>query len=324
MATKGKLTQGNRSAGIQPAGMADFVRSLIPQDAKINFIFRTDVDGDGSTEGLVGYTVLDAGGHLVSHVLLIRPVGEGFISHKLLATSLEPDSLYDADDGLYGTLAASYLADTNGDGRQDLVVGLAAGRGHYLKAHIIRFGEEQPALIWSLEEGAYHGSLDVLDVDGDKVSEIIVEGSTWCGEQILSLAEADPHVRLSTCHKWNGQSYSSFPYQVKQPENASYNVAVAYLGALWEGDYQTAYNLTQLPGFLGLKGLDDSSLDAFREHVDEHIMPELLRNLEKGRLQPQDVHPAYCFFAGINDLIQVSLEHEQGEPKVASIQFIPL
>ena len=294
-------------------GFSEYAGKLIPEGAVLNFIFHEDFDGDGIREAFAGFTEFSPFPPETS-ILYIKPVEEGYI-HKWL---LPPDNRnYEGCPGIYENAAA---ADTDGDGRPELVVSFAAGSGHYLTLCIFDCAQGLPELAWQSEDAWYHGNAEVADFDGDGRYEVTVEKGTNTGQEILALNEACYHVREGVEFKWSGSAYTEMPGQVRMPYQ-SYNTAVNFLLSLWRKDYRSCYKMTALPAFLGIDGLDDSSLAAFRKYASRRIRPVLMRNLSKGKLVPGEPCDTCCLFTGAEDDISVELSPDHGLVKVSGVSI---
>lgn len=303
----------NKSPERKSGGFSEYAAKLIPEGAILNFIFYEDFDGDGIKEAFAGFTEFSPFPP-ESLILYIKPVEEGY-THKWL---LPYDSRsYEGCPGIYDNASA---ADTDGDGRPELVVSLAAGNGHYLTLCIFDCVEGLPVLVWQSKDAWYHGNAEVADFDGDGRYEIAVEKGTNTGQEILALDEACYHVREGMEFKWDGSMYTGFPGQVRMPYQ-SYNTAVGFLLSLWRKDYRSCYKMTALPVFLGFDGLDDSSLAAFRKYASKRIRPVLMRNLTKGKLVPGEPCDTCCLFTGAEDDITVELSPDHGVFKVSGVNI---
>lgn len=295
------------------AGFSEYAWKLIPEGAVLNFVFHEDFDGDGVREAFAGFTEFSPFPPETT-ILYIKPVEEGYI-HKFLY--LPDNTNYEGCPGIYDNAAA---ADTDGDGRPELVVSFAAGNGHYLTLCIFDCAEGLPELAWQSEDAWYHGSAEVADLDGDGLYEIAVEKGTDTGQEILALSEACYHVREGLELRWSGSAYKGTPGQVRTPYQ-SYNTAVNFLLSLWRKDYKTCYKMAALPAFLGIDGLDDSSPAAFRKYVSKRIRPVLMRNLSKGKLVPGEPCDTCCLFTGAEDDITVELYPQNGLFRVSGVSI---
>ncbi len=293
-------------------GMAGYLKRLIPSKAIIDFVFKEDFDGDGLEEAVVGYTELIPFPPETS-VVWVKSEGTEF-KHALLLP--EPDGR-EVHAGIFDNAAA---VDTDNDGLPELVLSLSAGNGHYIFVSIYDWINGEPVSVWKSEEPCYHGSMNVLDVDNDGTFEIIADSGTMEGKEILALEEAGYHMRKSCCYKWDGNSYKGSEFGVRMPY-LSYNNAVLFLQHLWRQDYKKAYEMALLPCFMGLDGLDDSSLNEFKKYINRKIRPALRRNLSKGRLVPSEPYDSYCLFNGFYDDISVELVNKSGKILVQSLNI---
>ncbi|MDA8097539.1 MAG: hypothetical protein RDV00_02660 [Clostridia bacterium] len=306
------------------AGTSEYIRELLPENVEVNFIFREDFDGDGRNELVLGYSFAEpeqqAG--LQFEVLCLAPCPHGFTRGLVLSTVPGADPLYGEDDEIHGVFDAAYAVDTNGDGRPELVLGLTAGNGHFVTPYVFHWTRGLPVLAWTTGEAYHHGALYVVDEDGDGVFEVVIEGSRFADEgEIISVPEAGPHLRERSVCTWDGSTYDcrTFP---ASPLHSAYQTALTFLWSLWKDDYETAYRLTLLPTFLGLAGLDDSSLNAFRRRVNEYLRPALVRNLEKGSLSPEPSN-SFCWFEGPDDFFTLGLMADKEGVKVVSAYVNP-
>jgi hypothetical protein len=306
-----KLTE-NESPDKQNGGFSEYAEKLIPDGAVMDFIFYEDFDGDGVREAFIGFTEFSPFPP-ESSILYIKPSEKGY-SHKWL---LPGSRNHEGCPGIYDNAAA---VDTDGDGKPELVVSVAAGNGHYLSLCIFDCEGGLPALAWQSGEAYYHGNAEVADFDGDGRYEVAVEKGTDTGKEILALNEACYHVREGLMFKWNGSAYTVAPAGVKMPYQ-SYNAAVAFLLGLWRKDYRSCYKMAALPYFLGLEGLDDSSLAAFRKYASKKLRPVLMKNLSKGKLIPAEPFDTCCLFIGADDDITVELSPDNGLVKISGVSI---
>lgn len=283
--------------------MTGYLKKIIPARAIIDFVFKEDFDGDGLEEAVVGFTQLIPFPP-ETLVVWLKPEGEEFRHVMLLAEAGKRD----VHNGIFDNAAA---VDTDNDGRPELVLSLSQGTGHYITVNVFDWINGEPVSVWKNEEPSYHGSIEVADVDKDGVFEIISDSGTMEAKEILAFEEAGYHMRKSCCYKWDGNTYQSSPFEVRMPY-LSFNRAVAFLQYLWEQDYKKAYEMVVMPGFVGLDGLDDSSLNEFKKYVNKRIQPVLRRNLAKGRLVPSEPYESFCLFCGFYDDISVELMNKNG------------
>lgn len=294
-------------------GFSEYAGKLVPVGAILNFIFFEDFDGDGAKEAFIGFTEF-APFPPESSVLYIKPAEEGY-AHKWLLPS--GGIVRERLPGIYANAAA---ADTDGDGRPELVVSFAEGNGHYLTLCIFDCEGDLPVLAWQSEDVWYHGNAEVADFDGDGLYEVAVERGACTGQEILALSETCYRVREGLLLKWDGSSYAREPFQVRMPYQ-SYNTAVSFLMSLWLKDYKSCWKMAALPIFLGLDGLDDCSLPAFIRFASRRLRPALVKNLAKGKLVPAEPSETCCSFTGTDDDITVELLPENGIVKVSGISI---
>ncbi len=303
----------NEGAEKQSGGLSEYAAKLIPEGAVMDFVFYEDFDGDGAREAFIGFTEFSPFPP-ESSILYIKPSDDGY-SHKWL---LPRDSgICEGCPGIYENAAA---ADTDGDGRPELVISFAAGNGHYLTLCIFDCPEDLPVLAWQSEEVFYHGNAEVGDFDGDGLYEIAVERGVNTGQEILALNEACYHVREGLLFKWDGSAYAGTPARVRMPYQ-SYNAAVSFLLCLWKKEYKSCFNMAVLPVFLGLEGLDDSSPAAFSRYASRKLRPVLMRNLAKGKLIPAEPCDTCCLFCGAEDDITVELSPDSGLVRISGISL---
>lgn len=292
-------------------GLSAYAGQLIPGGAVVDFIFLEDFDGDGAREAFIGFTEFTPFPP-ESSILYIKPLEEGY-AHKWLFPDGNP-----VCDGCPGIFENASAGDTDGDGRPELVVSFSSGNGHFLSLYVFDCDGDLPSLVWHSDETYYHGNAETADFDGDSLCEIAVERGTDTGQEILAFPEAGYHVREGIMLKWDGVSYAGHPFQVRMPYQ-SYNTAVNFLLGLWRKDYRACFKMAALPVFLGLDGLDDCSLAAFRRFVTKRIRPVLVRNLSRGKLVPAEPCDACCLFCGIEDDITVELAMDRGSVKVTGV-----
>ncbi len=293
--------------------LSKYAEAQIPQGAVIDFVFYEDFNADGLKEAAIGITRFTPFPP-DSAVLLIHRSVDGMVHNWLSASE--------------GTSAAEHpgthdnadVADMDADGRPELVLSLAHGQEHCTSVYIFDWNEDGVHLAWRSEKSFYHGSMEVNDIDGDGMPEIIVESGTQTGCEVISMKEASYHVRESCIYKWDGRDYTKHAYRVHMPYE-SYNLAVCFINALWAKDYGSAFEMVVMPGFLGLDGLDDSSMTAFKSYISRKVRPVLARNLSKGKLVPAEPYDTCCQFAGAEDYFVVELVRVNGVIKVYSLQI---
>jgi hypothetical protein len=77
--------------------------------------------------------------------------------------------------------------------------------------------------------------------------------------------------------------------------------------------------MVMIPPFSGLRGLDDSSLPAFKEYIGKNVMPALSRNIEKGKLVPAEPYDTCCHFSGPEDDFTVELSKTGSGVKISGL-----
>lgn len=314
------MSDEKRPGDVSPAGkdkknrsgqsMAAYIKKLIPSKAIIDFVYKEDFDGDGMEEALVGYTELIPFPPETS-VIWVKAEGEDLSHVKLM-----PDIGRGAEQG--GVFDNAAVADTDGDGLPELVLSLSAGSGHYISVVVCDWAEGTPVSYLIGKEPLYHGSMEVADIDNDGIHEVITDRGTMEGSEILSFDEAGYHMRKSCCYKWDGLSYKASACEVRMPY-LSFNKAVLFIQYLWQQEYKKAYDMVIMPGFVGLSGLDDSSINEFKKYVNRMVRPVLRKNLSKSRLVPSEPYENYCLFSGIYDDISVELVNKDGQILVQSL-----
>lgn len=283
----------------QNTRLSSYAKAVIPKGAIIQFVFSEDIDNDGIKEAIIGISLFspfppDSG------ILIIKRNEKSF-EHMWL-------SLPDKQSGALqsGLLDNAFVADTDKDGIPELVVSRVLSHEHDIDIIVYDWinGEFQP--VWHSERSFFHGSIEVADVDGDGSMEILVECGTMADSELMSVQDVCYHVREAYVYKWDGSGYLPSEYQVRMPY-ISYNISVEFLKAIWRSDYPVAYEMVIMPGFLGVAGLDDSSLAAFKTYMERKVRPNLLRNLEKGKLVPSEPYDTCCRFTGPEDSFTIEL-----------------
>lgn len=295
----GKPKQRKNKALKDELSLSEYVAAQISEGAVIDFVFYDDFDSDGSKEAVVGITRFTPFPP-DSAVLLVQKKS-GKMEHKWLSTIEKPMT-----QELYGIYDNAVAADTDGDGRPEIVISQVIGHEHDISVFLFDWTDEGVQLAWHSKTGFYHGSMEVNDIDGDGIAELVIESGTLAGSEIIEMQGACYHVRKAGVYKWNGQDYAESSTQVRMPYE-SYNTAVNFIRSLWLKQYETAYDMVVMPGFLGLAGLDDCSLSAFKTYASRKIRPVLLRNLSKGKLCPSEPYDTCCQFAGYEDCFTVEL-----------------
>lgn len=295
----GKPKRPRNKALKDKQSMSEYAAAQISEGAVIDFVFYDDFDSDGSKEAVVGITRFTPFPP-DSAVLLIQKKSGG-MEHRWLSTvdkSTAPELC-----GIYDNAAA---ADTDGDGKLEIVISQAMGQDHDISVFLFDWTDGGVQLAWHSKTSFYHGSMEVNDIDGDGIAEIVIESGTSTGSEIIETQGACYHVRKGSVYKWNGQDYAESSIQVRMPYE-SYNTAVDFIRSIWLRQYEKAYEMVVMPGFLGLAGLDDSSLPAFKTYISRKVRPVLLRNLSKGKLYPSEPYDACCQFTGSEECFTVEL-----------------
>ncbi len=282
------------------ARLSEYAASQLPKGAVIDFIFFEDFDNDSRKEAAIGITRFTPFPP-DSAVLIIKSGKSGDIEHKWL--TLQDGNQECERSGIIDNAAA---ADADGDGSPELIISRVLSHEHDIDITVIDWNGENAYKAWHSGRNFFHGSMEVTDVDGDSVAEIIAECGTKAGHEIISLEDACYHVRESFMYKWDGYSYRVKPYSVKMPY-VSYNTAVNFLRAIWLRDFEKAYSMVVIPPFLGLAGLDDDTLAAFKGYIEKKVLPSLTRNLQKGKLVPAEPYDTCCHFSGLEDDFTVEL-----------------
>lgn len=279
-------------------GMYEYLKRLIPSGATINFVFNEDFNGDGLKEALVGFTQFIPFPP-ESSIVYLENSENGFKHYELLSKLLN-------EGGSCGIYDNAGIADLNKDGLPELVLSLASGNGRYSILYIFDFKDGTPHLSWKSEESFLNGSMEIIDSYDDGIVRIIADSGTFEGKELIGLDEACYHMRKSTCYEWDGFAYKGSEHQVRMPYR-SYNTSVEFLLHLLMHEYKKAYDMVLLPGFIGLKGLDNSNLEAFRKYVTRQIMPVLQRNLARKKFIPSEPYEDFCLFNGVYEDIAVEL-----------------
>jgi len=293
--------------------MSEYAAAQISEGAVIDFVFYEDFDSDGLKEAVVGITRFTPFPP-DSAVLLVHKTSNG-IEHNWLSTaekSAAPDRC-----GIYDNAVA---ADTDGDGKLEIVISQVLGHEHDISVFVFDWTDEGVHLAWHSKNSFYHGNMEVIDIDGDGIAEIVIESGTLTGNEIIEIQGACYHVRKGCVYKWNGQDYAESSNQVRMPYE-SYNTAVDFIRSIWLKQYERAYEMVVMPGFLGLAGLDNSSLAAFRTYIVRKVRPALLRNLSKSKLYPSEPYDTCCQFTGSEDCFTVELVRVENVIKVYGLEI---
>jgi len=293
--------------------MSEYAASQISEGAVIDFVFYDDFDLDGSKEAVIGITRFTPFPP-DSAVLLVQKKS-GKMEHKWLST-VDKSTAQD----LYGIYDNAVAADTDGDGKLEIVISQVMGHEHDISVFLFDWTDEGVQLAWHSKASFYHGSMEVNDINRDGIAEIVIESGTLAGSEIIEMQGACYHVRKGSVYKWNGQEYAESSIQVRMPYE-SYNTAVDFIRSLWLRQYERAYDMVVMPGFLGLAGLDDSSLPAFKTYISRKVRPVLLRNLSRGKLHPSEPYDTCCQFTGSEDCFTVELVRVENVMKVNALEI---
>ncbi len=289
--------------------LSEYTTAQLPAGSVIQFVYYEDFDNDGRKEAIIGisrFTPFPPD----SAIILVKE-NEGSFNHSWMYFS---DNAYAA----FGIIDNAAVADTDGDGVPELVVSRLLSHEQDIDIHVFDWPDKETLKIWNSGRTFFHGSMELNDIDHDGISEILVESGTLTGEEIIALNESCYHVREGFSYKWDGEGYTSTANQVRMPY-VSYNTAVDFLKAIWKRDYDSAYDMVILPGFLGLAGLDDSSPEAFRSYIVKNVMPHLMRNLSKGQLIPTEPFDTCCKFMGAEDCFTIELVCEKNRIQILSL-----
>lgn len=297
--------------------MSEYVLSLLPDGAITNFIFYEDFDNDSRKEAVIGITRFSPFPP-DSAILIVKKNKHGEMGHVWLPLQDEAmvsEQGYVFEGCVFDNAAA---ADIDGDGLPELVISRVLSHEHDIDIIVVDWADQTAYRAWRSERTFSHGSMEVNDTDGDGISEIIAECGTQDGSDVISMEDGCYRVRESYAYKWDGSGCQPSPYSVSMPY-VSYNAAVDFLRALWKHDYKRAYEMVVMPSFLGLDGLDDSSLSAFRSYVDKKIMPALSRNLGSGKLIPAEPYDTCCRFSGTGEDFTIELVKTAESVKVCCL-----
>lgn len=293
--------------------ISEYASALITDGAIIDFVFYEDFNADGDEEAVVGFTRFTPFPP-DSEILYISKTPGG-IEHKWLSDTIRDTS---SECGRINDNAAA--SDTDGDGRPELVVSQVIGNDHEIRIFVFDWKDDGVHLAWRSANSFFHGSMETSDIDDDGTDEIIIESGTHLGNEIIDMQDACYHVRKGFTYKWNGKHYEESVNQVRMPYG-SYNIAVDFIRAIWLKNYSMAYEMAVMPGFLGLSGLDDSSLAAFKSHIIKKVRPALMRNLSKGKLSPSEPYDTCCQFVGAEDCFTVELIRAKNEIRVYGLEI---
>ncbi len=311
-ADEGTKPKHMKKNSVKKNHMSEYVTSQLPDGAVIDFIFYEDFDNDSRKEAVIGITRFSPFPP-DSAVLIIKKGKRGEIGHVWLTLQNEGAECDEA--GVFDNAA---VADIDGDGLPELVISRVISHEHDIEILVVDWMVQTAYLAWRSERTFFHGSMEVDDIDNDGMSEIIAECGTQDGNDVLSLENGCYHVRESYLYKWDGTGLFSRPYNVSMPY-VSYNIAVDFLKMLWKRDFKRAYEMVILPSFLGLAGLDDSGVQAFKNYIEKRIYPALSRNIINGKLIPAEPYDTCCRFSGVEDDFTIELIKTGSTAKVCSL-----
>ncbi len=289
--------------------LSEYTSEQLPAGSVIQFVYYEDFNNDGQKEAVIGITRFSPFPP-DSAVILVKEKEDSF-DHSWIHFS-------DRACAACGIIDNAAAADTDGDGVPELIVSRVLSHEQDIDIMVLDWPEKDTLKIWHSGRTFFHGSMELNDIDADGISEILVESGTQTGEEIIALKESFYHVREGFAYKWDGEGYTPKANQVRMPYE-SYNTAVGFLKAIWLQDYDSAYDMVILPGFLGLAGLDDSSPEAFRSYIGRNVLPHLTRNLSKGRLIPAEPFDTCCRFMGAEDCFTIELVCEKNRIRILSL-----
>lgn len=296
--------------------MSEFASSRIPSGAVIQFVFCEDFDNDGIREAVIGFSRFSPFPP-DSAILFIKRQGEEFM-HSWLPLA---DNIH--LPGQTGIIDNAAVADTDSDGTSELIVSRALDSEHEIEVTVYDWNGESFSPAWRSNEFFYHGSMEVDDTDNDGIPEIIVEYGVENENELIEVSDSCYHVRAGCSYKWDGASYIRSGYKVRMPY-ISFNAAADFLQAVWARDFEKAYEKVVLPGFLGLEGLDNSGLEAFKNHLEKKVLPVIGKNLEKGKLVPAEPGDTCCQFYGATDTFSIDLVRVNGRMMVCGLNIIKI
>ena len=289
--------------------LSEYTSAQLPAGSVIQFVFYEDFDNDGRKEAVIGITRFSP-----------FPPDSAVILVKEKEDSFEHSWIHFSDHActVCGIIDNAAAADTDGDGVPELVVSRVLSHEQDIDIVVFDWPEKDVLKTWHSGRTFFHGSMEVNDIDEDGVSEILIESGTQTGEEIIALKESFYYVREGFAYKWGGEGYTPTVNRVRMPY-VSYNTAVGFLKAIWMQDYDSAYDMVIMPGFLGLAGLDDSSPEAFSSYIGKNVLPRLKRNLSKGKLIPQEPFDTCCKFIGAEDCFTIELVCEKKRVQILSL-----
>lgn len=289
--------------------LSEYTLSQLPKGAIPQFIYYDDFNNDGRKEAAVGITCFSPFPP-DSAVIFVKEEQDSY-SHVWLHFS-------DQASPFCGIIDNAAAADIDGDGVPELVVSRALSHEQDIDIMVFDWQSKDAGQVWHSGRTFFHGSMEVGDIDGDGIDEILIESGTNTGEEIISLKDTCYHVREGYAYKWDGTGYKLIENQVRMPY-VSYNTSVQFLRAIFHQDYDSAYDMVIMPGFLGLEGLDDSSRAAFKRFIDKNMLPKLTHNLEKGRLVPAEPYDTCCKFIGAEDCFTIELVRKGNEIRILGL-----
>lgn len=292
--------------------MSEYAASWIPNGAVIQFIFYEDFDNDGIKEAIIGFSRFSP--FPPDSAILLIKYREEELTHIWLPLT---DSTSLDQTGIIDNAAA---ADTDCDGIPELIVSRTLNSEHEIEVMVFDWKEGSLSPVWRSGDIFYHGSMEVEDIDNDGDPEIIIEYGVETENELIEVSDSCYHVRAGFSYKWDGFSYARSDCRVRMPY-ISFNTAADFLMAVWTRNFDKAYEKVVLPGFLGLSGLDDSSLSAFRNHIEKKVLPVIGRNLEKGKLVPAEPSDTCCQFYGPEDSFSIELTRIKGRIMVCGLNI---
>jgi len=300
------ITRGNamgRKNKKKKRKLSEYTLSQLPAGAIPQFIYYEDFNNDGRKEAAVGITCFSP-----------FPPDSAVIFVKEEQDSYNHVWLHFSEQAFHscGIIDNAAAADIDGDGVPELVVSRVLSHEQDIDIVVFDWPSNDMERVWHSGRTFFHGSMEIEDIDGDGIDEILIESGANTGEEIISLQDTFYHFREGNAYKWDGTSFKLIEHQVRMPY-VSYNASVKFLRAIFHQDYDSAYDMVIMPGFLGLEGLDDSSKDAFRRYIEVNVLPKLEHNLAKGRLVPAEPFDTCCKFMGAEDCFTVELVRKKNE-----------
>lgn len=289
--------------------LSEYTSAQLPAGSVIQFVYYEDFDNDGQKEAVIGITWFSPFPP-DSAVILVKEKEDSF-DHSWIQFS-------DHASAACGIIDNAAAADTDGDGVPELVVSRVLSHEQDIDILVFDWPDKDALKVWHSGRTFFHGSMELNDIDADGINEILIECGTQTGEEIIALKESFYHVREGFAYKWDGAGYTPKMNQVRTPY-VSYNTAVGFLKAIWMHDYDSAYDMVVLPGFLGLSGLDDSSPEAFKSYIGKNVLPYLMRNLSKGKLIPAEPFDTCCKFMGAEDCFTIELVCEKDRIQILNL-----